>query len=95
MELFQDEEPASSPSGQTPGTGGRTRLSIKPDKSREKSSKEHKKTVGCQVGPSPVSAAAVPASGGSSQAPLRPAPPSQEEWVGGALLTVPSSLSVP
>uniref|UniRef100_A0A671YST9 Myosin VA n=1 Tax=Sparus aurata TaxID=8175 RepID=A0A671YST9_SPAAU len=30
------------------GTGGRTRLSIKPDKSREKSSKEHKKTVGCQ-----------------------------------------------
>uniref|UniRef100_A0A7N8WS61 Unconventional myosin-Va n=1 Tax=Mastacembelus armatus TaxID=205130 RepID=A0A7N8WS61_9TELE len=31
-----------------PGTGGRTRLSIKPDKSRETSSKEHKKTVGCQ-----------------------------------------------
>uniref|UniRef100_A0A665X0D0 Myosin VAa n=1 Tax=Echeneis naucrates TaxID=173247 RepID=A0A665X0D0_ECHNA len=31
-----------------PGTGGRTRLSIKPDKGRERSSKEHKKTVGCQ-----------------------------------------------
>lgn len=51
MELFQDEEKASSPSGQVPGTGGRTRLSVKPDKSREKSSREHKKTVGCQVGP--------------------------------------------
>lgn len=51
VELFQDEEKASSPSGQAPGTGGRTRLSVKPDKSREKSSKEHKKTVGCQVGP--------------------------------------------
>lgn len=49
MELFQDEEKATSPTGQVQGTGGRTRLSIKPDKSRDKSSKEHKKTVGCQV----------------------------------------------
>uniref|UniRef100_A0A3Q3VV77 Unconventional myosin-Va n=1 Tax=Mola mola TaxID=94237 RepID=A0A3Q3VV77_MOLML len=48
VELFQDVEKATSPTGQVPGTGGRTRLSIKPDKSREKSSKEHKKTVGCQ-----------------------------------------------
>uniref|UniRef100_UPI0037E8B9A8 unconventional myosin-Va isoform X2 n=1 Tax=Semicossyphus pulcher TaxID=241346 RepID=UPI0037E8B9A8 len=48
VELFQDEEKATSPTGQVPGTGGRTRLSVKPDKSREKSSKEHKKTVGCQ-----------------------------------------------
>ncbi|XP_068180578.1 unconventional myosin-Va isoform X2 [Antennarius striatus] len=48
VELFQDEEKATSPTGQVPGTGGRTRLSIKPDKSREKTSKEHKKTVGCQ-----------------------------------------------
>ncbi|XP_003969614.1 unconventional myosin-Va isoform X4 [Takifugu rubripes] len=48
MELFQDEEKATSPTGQAPGTGGRTRLSVKPDKSREKSSREHKKTVGCQ-----------------------------------------------
>ncbi|XP_037546731.1 unconventional myosin-Va [Nematolebias whitei] len=48
MELFQDEEKATSPTGQVPGTGGRTRLSIKPDKNRDTSSKEHKKTVGCQ-----------------------------------------------
>ncbi|XP_045889567.1 unconventional myosin-Va isoform X6 [Micropterus dolomieu] len=48
VELFQDEEKATSPTGQPPGTGGRTRLSVKPDKSRDKSSKEHKKTVGCQ-----------------------------------------------
>ncbi|XP_028298961.1 unconventional myosin-Va isoform X4 [Gouania willdenowi] len=48
VELFHDEEKAISPTGQVPGTGGRTRLSIKPDKSRDKSSKEHKKTVGCQ-----------------------------------------------
>uniref|UniRef100_A0A665X1C5 Myosin VAa n=1 Tax=Echeneis naucrates TaxID=173247 RepID=A0A665X1C5_ECHNA len=48
VELFQDEEKATSPTGQVPGTGGRTRLSIKPDKGRERSSKEHKKTVGCQ-----------------------------------------------
>ncbi|XP_073320920.1 unconventional myosin-Va [Pagrus major] len=48
VELFHDGEKATSPTGQVQGTGGRTRLSIKPDKSREKSSKEHKKTVGCQ-----------------------------------------------
>uniref|UniRef100_A0A3B3C6G8 Unconventional myosin-Va n=1 Tax=Oryzias melastigma TaxID=30732 RepID=A0A3B3C6G8_ORYME len=48
VELFRDEEKATSPTGQTPGTGGRTRLSIKPDKGRDTSSKEHKKTVGCQ-----------------------------------------------
>ncbi|XP_034435579.1 unconventional myosin-Va isoform X1 [Hippoglossus hippoglossus] len=48
VELFQDGEKATSPTGQVAGTGGRTRLSIKPDKSRETSSKEHKKTVGCQ-----------------------------------------------
>nr|XP_043886358.1 unconventional myosin-Va isoform X3 [Solea senegalensis] len=48
VELFRDGEKATSPTGQVPGTGGRTRLSIKPDKGREKSSKDHKKTVGCQ-----------------------------------------------
>ncbi|XP_077375931.1 unconventional myosin-Va isoform X3 [Festucalex cinctus] len=48
VELFQDEGLATSPTGQAPGTGGRTRLSVKPDKSRDTSSKEHKKTVGCQ-----------------------------------------------
>ncbi|XP_075933884.1 unconventional myosin-Va isoform X3 [Anarhichas minor] len=48
VELFHDGEKATSPTGQVSGTGGRTRLSIKPDKGREKSSKEHKKTVGCQ-----------------------------------------------
>ncbi|KAM6980374.1 unconventional myosin-Va isoform 1-T1 [Aplochiton taeniatus] len=49
IELFQDEEKATSPTGQAPGTGGRTRLSVKPDKARPgASSKEHKKTVGCQ-----------------------------------------------
>nr|XP_020447985.1 unconventional myosin-Va isoform X6 [Monopterus albus] len=48
VELFQDEGKASSPTGQAPGTGGRTRLSIKPDKSRQSSSREHKMTVGCQ-----------------------------------------------
>ncbi|KAM3877479.1 unconventional myosin-Va isoform 2-T2 [Diretmus argenteus] len=49
VELFQDEEKATSPTGQTPGAGGRTRLSVKPDKSRTgTSSREHKKTVGCQ-----------------------------------------------
>uniref|UniRef100_A0A669AZT7 Unconventional myosin-Va n=1 Tax=Oreochromis niloticus TaxID=8128 RepID=A0A669AZT7_ORENI len=48
VELFQDEEKATSPTGHVQGTGGRTRLSIKPDKSRDTSSKEHKKTVGCQ-----------------------------------------------
>lgn len=49
VELFQDGEKATSPTGQGPGTGGRTRLSVKPDKSRDKGNKEHKKTVGCQV----------------------------------------------
>ncbi|KAF7659097.1 hypothetical protein LDENG_00002920 [Lucifuga dentata] len=49
VELFQDEVKATSPTGHTPGAGGRTRLSIKPDKSRtDTTSKEHKKTVGCQ-----------------------------------------------
>ncbi|XP_075907269.1 unconventional myosin-Va isoform X3 [Nelusetta ayraudi] len=48
VELFQDGEKAISPTGQAPGTGGRTRLSVKPDKSRDKGSKENKKTVGCQ-----------------------------------------------
>ncbi|XP_054626208.1 unconventional myosin-Va isoform X4 [Dunckerocampus dactyliophorus] len=48
VELFQDEEKATSPMGPPAGAGGRTRLSIKPDKSRDTSSKEHKKTVGCQ-----------------------------------------------
>ncbi|XP_035538299.1 unconventional myosin-Va isoform X6 [Morone saxatilis] len=48
VELFHDGEKAISPTGQVPGTGGRTRLSIKPDKSRDSKSKEHKKTVGCQ-----------------------------------------------
>ncbi|XP_037103661.1 unconventional myosin-Va isoform X11 [Syngnathus acus] len=48
VELFQDEGKATTPTGQPPGMGGRTRLSVKPDKSRDTSSKEHKKTVGCQ-----------------------------------------------
>ncbi|KAI9545210.1 Unconventional myosin-Va [Dissostichus eleginoides] len=48
VELFQDREKATSPTGQGPGTGGRTRLSVKPTKGRESSSKENKKTVGCQ-----------------------------------------------
>ncbi|XP_061077143.1 unconventional myosin-Va isoform X3 [Conger conger] len=47
VELFQDEEKVTSPTGAAPG--GRTRLSIKPDKSRPgQASKEHKKTVGLQ-----------------------------------------------
>ncbi|XP_072574058.1 unconventional myosin-Va isoform X3 [Paramormyrops kingsleyae] len=47
VELFQDDEKTSSPTGPPPG--GRTRLSVKPDKSRGgQSSKEHKKTVGLQ-----------------------------------------------
>ncbi|XP_030620730.1 unconventional myosin-Va isoform X2 [Chanos chanos] len=47
VELFQDEEKATSPTGAP--TGGRTRLSVKPDKSRpNQTSKEHKKTVGLQ-----------------------------------------------
>ncbi|XP_056134161.1 unconventional myosin-Va [Lampris incognitus] len=49
VELFHDEERASSPGGQAHGAGGRTRLSVKPAKSRTgTSSKDHKKTVGCQ-----------------------------------------------
>ncbi|KAL6479556.1 hypothetical protein MHYP_G00129890 [Metynnis hypsauchen] len=49
VELFQDEEKATSPTGVAPATGGRTRLSVKPDKGKpDKSSKEHKKTVGLQ-----------------------------------------------
>ncbi|CAL8243411.1 unnamed protein product [Lota lota] len=47
VELFQDGEKAVSPTGQAQGAGGRTRLSVKPDKVRT-SSREHKKTVGCQ-----------------------------------------------
>ncbi|XP_036390420.1 unconventional myosin-Va isoform X8 [Megalops cyprinoides] len=47
VELFQDEDKATSPTGAPPG--GRTRLSVKPDKTRPgQSSKEHKKTVGLQ-----------------------------------------------
>ncbi|XP_053721073.1 unconventional myosin-Va isoform X1 [Synchiropus splendidus] len=48
VELFQDEGKATSPTGPVPGTGGRTRLSVKPMKNQDTSSKEHKKTVGCQ-----------------------------------------------
>ncbi|XP_051512655.1 unconventional myosin-Va [Myxocyprinus asiaticus] len=50
VELFQDEEKATSPAGAVPATGGRTRLSVKPDKIRQagQASKEHKKTVGLQ-----------------------------------------------
>ncbi|XP_026087055.1 unconventional myosin-Va-like isoform X3 [Carassius auratus] len=49
VELFQDEEKATSPTGAAPATGGRTRLSVKPDKNKAgQASKEHKKTVGLQ-----------------------------------------------
>uniref|UniRef100_A0A8C1VJL3 Myosin VAa n=1 Tax=Cyprinus carpio TaxID=7962 RepID=A0A8C1VJL3_CYPCA len=49
VELFQDEEKARSPTGAVPATGGRTRLSVKPDKNKGgQASKEHKKTVGLQ-----------------------------------------------
>ncbi|XP_072551560.1 unconventional myosin-Va isoform X1 [Salminus brasiliensis] len=49
VELFQDEEKAISPTGAAPTTGGRTRLSVKPDKGKPgHASKEHKKTVGLQ-----------------------------------------------
>uniref|UniRef100_A0A8C2D6B7 Unconventional myosin-Va n=1 Tax=Cyprinus carpio TaxID=7962 RepID=A0A8C2D6B7_CYPCA len=49
VELFQDEEKARSPTGAAPATGGRTRLSVKPDKNKGgQASKEHKKTVGLQ-----------------------------------------------
>lgn len=51
MELFQDEDKVTSPTGSGPPPGGRTRLSIKPDKGKpDQASKEHKKTVGLQVG---------------------------------------------
>uniref|UniRef100_A0A8C9T924 Myosin VA n=1 Tax=Scleropages formosus TaxID=113540 RepID=A0A8C9T924_SCLFO len=47
VELFQGEGKVTSPTGPPPG--GRTRLSIKPDKARpSQSSKEHKMTVGLQ-----------------------------------------------
>ncbi|XP_052007771.1 unconventional myosin-Va-like [Xyrauchen texanus] len=49
VELFRDEEKATSPTGAAPATGGRTRLSVKPDKRKVgHASKEHKKTVGLQ-----------------------------------------------
>uniref|UniRef100_A0A8C2DC06 Myosin VAa n=1 Tax=Cyprinus carpio TaxID=7962 RepID=A0A8C2DC06_CYPCA len=49
VELFRDEEKATSPTGAAPATGGRTRLSVKPDKNKAgQASKEHKKTVGLQ-----------------------------------------------
>ncbi|XP_059362164.1 unconventional myosin-Va-like isoform X4 [Carassius carassius] len=49
VELFRDEEKAKSPTGAAPATGGRTRLSVKPDKNKAgQASKEHKKTVGLQ-----------------------------------------------
>ncbi|KAF4101618.1 unconventional myosin-Va isoform X6 [Onychostoma macrolepis] len=49
VELFHDEEKATSPTGAAPATGGRTRLSVKPDKKKPgQASKEHKKTVGLQ-----------------------------------------------
>uniref|UniRef100_A0A671KB55 Myosin VAa n=1 Tax=Sinocyclocheilus anshuiensis TaxID=1608454 RepID=A0A671KB55_9TELE len=49
VELFQDEEKATSPTGAALAIGGRTRLSVKPDKNKAgQASKEHKKTVGLQ-----------------------------------------------
>ncbi|KAF5895582.1 unconventional myosin-Va isoform X5, partial [Clarias magur] len=49
VELFQDEDKVTSPTGNVPAPGGRTRLSIKPDKGKpDQASKEHKKTVGLQ-----------------------------------------------
>ncbi|KAG1946486.1 unconventional myosin-Va [Pimephales promelas] len=49
VELFHDEEKATSPTGAALTTGGRTRLSVKPVKSTAgQSGKEHKKTVGLQ-----------------------------------------------
>ncbi|XP_057203384.1 unconventional myosin-Va isoform X2 [Triplophysa rosa] len=49
VELFLDEEKATSPTGAPPAPGGRTRLSVKPDKKKAgQASKEHKKTVGLQ-----------------------------------------------
>ncbi|XP_041082396.1 unconventional myosin-Va-like isoform X2 [Polyodon spathula] len=47
VELFQDEEKATSPTGPPPG--GRTRLSVKQTKTRPgQTSRDHKKTVGLQ-----------------------------------------------
>ncbi|XP_058854701.1 unconventional myosin-Va-like isoform X1 [Acipenser ruthenus] len=47
VELFQDEEKATTPTGPPPG--GRTRLSIKQTKTRPgQTSRDHKKTVGLQ-----------------------------------------------
>lgn len=49
VELFQDEEKATSPTRAALAVGGRTRLSVKPDKNKVgQASKEHKKTVGLQ-----------------------------------------------
>ncbi|TRY83411.1 hypothetical protein DNTS_020283 [Danionella cerebrum] len=49
LKASKDEVKASSPSGAAPALGGRTRLSVKPDKSKaSQASKEHKKTVGLQ-----------------------------------------------
>ncbi|XP_060780203.1 unconventional myosin-Va isoform X1 [Neoarius graeffei] len=49
VELFQDEDKVTSPPGSGPAPGGRTRLSIKPNKGKpDQASKEHKKTVGLQ-----------------------------------------------
>ncbi|KAJ8391648.1 hypothetical protein AAFF_G00087890 [Aldrovandia affinis] len=46
VELFQDEGKAISPTGAP--SGGRTKLSVKPDPRAGQSAKEHKKTVGLQ-----------------------------------------------
>ncbi|MCI4378912.1 hypothetical protein PGIGA_G00221740 [Pangasianodon gigas] len=49
VELFQDEDKVTSPTGSGPAPGGRTRLSVKPDRGKpDQASKEHKKTVGLQ-----------------------------------------------
>ncbi|KAF7698761.1 hypothetical protein HF521_003503 [Silurus meridionalis] len=49
VELFQDEDKVTSPTGIVPAPGGRTRLSVKPNKGKpDQASKEHKKTVGLQ-----------------------------------------------
>ncbi|XP_060734395.1 unconventional myosin-Va isoform X2 [Tachysurus vachellii] len=49
VELFQDEDKVTTPTGSGPAPGGRTRLSVKPNKGKpDQASKEHKKTVGLQ-----------------------------------------------
>ncbi|GAA6076295.1 unconventional myosin-Va, partial [Tachysurus ichikawai] len=49
VELFQDEDKVATPTGSGPAPGGRTRLSVKPNKGKpDQASKEHKKTVGLQ-----------------------------------------------